>query len=220
MEHEDMLPRLSRRDVIKWFAAAAAASQASPFLSFGQANDASIAAKGYGKDPLVTKFYQPGDVWPLTFDARQRQTTTALADVILPEDEYGPAASALRVPDFIDEWISAPYPKQQSSRKTILPGLKWIDEESNKRFNKNFADLSASQKKSICDDLCDPNIKDPQLKKGASFFRSFTSLCMGAYYGTPEGWKAIGYVGNLPSATFDGPPQAVLDRLGLEQTVK
>ena len=65
MEHEEMLPRLSRRDVIKWFAAAAAVSQASPFLSFGQTDDETIAAKGYGKDPLLTKLYKPGDVWPL-----------------------------------------------------------------------------------------------------------------------------------------------------------
>ena len=43
---------------------------------------------------------------------------------------------------------------------------------------------------------------------------------MGAYYGTPKGWKAIGYVGNMPLPALDGPPQEVLDKLGLEQTVK
>ena len=42
---------------------------------------------------------------------------------------------------------------------------------------------------------------------------------MGAYYGTPAGWKAIGYVGNTPLASFDGPPQEVLDRVGVQQTV-
>ncbi len=219
MENEENLPRLSRRDVIKWFAAAAAASQVGPLLSFGQGEEA-VLASGYGKDPVLTKLYKPGDVWPLTLKASERKVVTALADVILPEDEIGPAASALRVPDFIDEWVSAPYPKQQASRKTILPGLKWMDDESLRRFNKDFAALSESQKRAICDDLCDPSSKDPDMKKAAAFFSSFTALCMGAYYGTPEGWKAIGYTGNTPLPSFDGPPQAVLDRLGLTQTVK
>ena len=218
METESSLPRLSRRDVLKWFAAAAAATQAGPLLSLAQSEPANQAA-GYGKDPLLNKLYKPGDFWPLTLSAEERKTVTALADTILPEDNYGPAASALRVPDFIDEWVSAPYPKQQSSRNTILPGLKWINEESNKRFRKDFAATSDSQKQAICDDLCDSSIKDPQIKKAAGFFRSFTSLCMGAYYGTPQGWKAIGYVGNVPSSTFDGPPPAVLNKLGLTQTV-
>jgi hypothetical protein len=51
-------------------------------------------------------------------DDSQRRLVTFLADLILPEDEYGPAASALRVPDFIDEWVSAPYPKQRATPKT------------------------------------------------------------------------------------------------------
>ena len=148
------------------------------------------------------------------------KVVTALADVILPEDKYGPAASALRVPDFIDEWVSAPYPRQQTSRKTILPGLKWMNEESRRRHGKNFPALLEMQKRSLCDDLSAPGPTNPGLKKVAVFFSHFTSLCMGAYYGTPDGWKAIGYVGNTPLGSFDGPPQALLDKLGLVQTVK
>jgi hypothetical protein len=42
---------------------------------------------------------------------------------------------------------------------------------------------------------------------------------MRAYYAKPEGGKAIGYVGNVPTPTFDGPPKEVLDILGVEETV-
>ena len=101
MENNDTLPRLSRRDVIKWFAAAAAASQAAPFLSLAQ--NAPPAAQGYGTDPKVAGIHKAGDFWPLTLTSAQRKTVTALADVILPADSLGPAASALRVPDYIDE---------------------------------------------------------------------------------------------------------------------
>ena len=47
----------------------------------------------------------------------------------------------------------------------------------------------------------------------------FRALAASAYYGTEAGWKAIGYVGNVPLASFDGPPKEVLEKLGVEQTV-
>jgi hypothetical protein len=218
METHKSLPRLSRRDVLKWFAAAAAASQATPFMAFSQ--DSAPDAVGYGTDPQLNQIYKRGDFWPLTLSSKQRKTVTALADVILPADDLGPAASQLRVPDFIDEWVSAPYAKQQQDRKTVLSGLKWIDEESNRLFTKNFSELNIKQQQSICDVLCKQDHQDSKLKQAASFFRTFTSLSMGAYYSTPEGWKAIGYTGNIPSPTFAGPPQEVLAKLGLVQTVK
>ena len=52
------------------------------------------------------------------------------------------------------------------------------------------------------------------------FFARFRGLAAGAYFATPPGWKAIGYVGNIPLASFAGPPPEVLARLGVEQTVK
>lgn len=177
-------------------------------------------ATGYGSDPKLNEIYKRGDFWSLSLSSKQRKTVTALADVILPADDLGPAASQLRVPDFIDEWVSAPYPKQQSDRGTVLNGLRWVDEESNRRFKETFADLNLKQQQIICDLLSKQDHTDSELKKAAAFFRTFTSLSMGAYYSTPEGWKAIGYTGNVPSATFAGPPQEVLDKLGLEQTVK
>ena len=174
---------------------------------------------GYGPDPRVSAVYKPGDFWPLTLSAEQRRTVTALVDVILPADDLGPAASQLRVPDFIDEWVSAPYPKQQVDRTTVLSGLKWIDITSNSRFQKNFAELINEEQKYFCDVMCIQDHTESVLRRAAAFFRTFTSISMGAYYSTPEGWKAIGYLGNVPAATFDGPPKEVLDRLGVEQTV-
>ena len=218
MKNNEQLPRLSRRDVIKWFAAAALASQVGPMLSFGESKTS--IAKGYGSDPRVADIYKPGDFWPLTLSSAQRKVVTAMADLILPADEFGPAASDLRVPDFIDEWVSAPYPKQEESRKIILPGLKWMNSESRRRFKKSFPKLTEKQQKKICDVLCIPEQTDPKMIAAADFFHEFTGLCMGAYYGTPEGWKAIGYTGNTPLTSFDGPPQEVLDRVGVTQTVK
>jgi hypothetical protein len=221
--------RLPRRTVLKWFAAIAASSHL-PGFSADSAPAAAEpaapapsagaqAAKGYGTDPILAKFYAPGDFWPLTLSREERKTVTALADLILPADHLGPAASEVRTPDYIDEWISAPYPIQQKDREVILPGLAWIEEESRKRFGKDFAVLGDEQQRAIADDICWPADAKPQFKKAAAFFAKFRALAASAYYGTEAGWKAIGYVGNVPLASFDGPPKEVLERLGVEQTV-
>ena len=213
-------PRLSRRRTgLKWFAAAAAATQLPDFGNHAVAA-AAPSAKGYGTDPDLSKFYQPGDFWPLTLTPPQRKTLTALADLILPSDHLGPAASEVHVPDFIDEWVSAPYPLQQKDREALLPGLQWLEDESTKRFSKSFPSLSDTEKRAIADDICWPADAKPEFKKAAAFFLKFRSLAASAYYGTEAGWKAIGYVGNVPLAKFDGPPPEVLEKLGLEQTVK
>src|SRR6185436_5486929 len=121
------LERMDRREAIKWILAAAATVSAlhEPSLR------AVLAARGYGQDPNLMEAYKPGDLWPLTFGREQYGTVAALCDVILPSDEKSPGASQLKVPDFIDEWISAPYPAQQADRKLILEGITWMDMESN-----------------------------------------------------------------------------------------
>jgi hypothetical protein len=59
----------------------------------------------------------------------------------------------------------------------------------------------------------------PEFKEAARFFSKFRSLTAGGFYSTPAGMADMGYVGNMPLARFDGPPQEVLDRLGVTQTV-
>jgi len=174
---------------------------------------------GYGTDPVLAKTYKPGELWPLTFTDSQKKAATALADTILPADQYGPAASEVGVVQMIDEWISAPYPQQRDDRPVILDGLQWIDAESKERFKKPFAELDQKQRGAICDDICSTKRTSKQLAKAAGFFSRFRDLCASAYYATPAGWKAIGYVGNVALERFDGPPQEVLEKLGVTQTV-
>jgi hypothetical protein len=172
-------------------------------------------ARGYGQDPKLLETYKPGDLWPLTFTREQRRTAAALCDTIIPADEKSPGASQLGVHDFIDEWISAPYPKQQEDRKMILDGFSWIESESKKRFKKAFTDVSEEQRHQICDEIClEPKAK-PALSKAARFFARFRDLTAGGFYTTPEGMKDIQYLGNVPLTKFEGPPPEVLSYLKL-----
>lgn len=204
--------RLDRREAIKWMLAATATVSLMNFRSFGAPVP---AAKGYGTDPDLLKDYKPGDLWPLTFTSEQRDAAAALCDLIIPADHRSPGASSLGVPDFIDEWISAPYPEQQADREQILKGLVWLDRESTKRFEKVFADLNDGQKHKICDDICFVPGARLGFKTAAYFFAKFRNLTAGGFYTTPQGWKDIQYLGNVALAKFDGPPPEVLKYLKL-----
>jgi hypothetical protein len=203
---------MDRREAIKWMLAASATVSMLNLRSFGASAG---AATGYGGDPDLMKYYKPGDLWPLTFTKKQRRATVALCDVIIPADDKSPSASSVGVPDFIDEWISAPYPEQAADKKIVIEGLTWLEDESKKRFQKVFADLTAEQQHQICEDICYAPKAKPEFKSAAIFFAKFRNLTAGGFYTTPTGWKDIQYIGNVPLTQFDGPPPAVLAYLGL-----
>jgi len=217
-------PRMPRRDAIRWMLAAAASVSALDRAAFGVRPKITGSPEGveggYGTDPNLMKVYAPGDCWPLTFTDAQRKTAAAWCDVIIPEDDKSPSASKVGVVDFIDEWISSPYPQQKPDRKIVLDGLDWIEAESRKRFEKDFASLNEEQKHAICDDICHGAKAKKEFKEAAKYFSKFRSLTAGGFYSTPVGMADIGYIGNTPLASFDGPPQEVLDRLGVTQTVR
>ena len=160
--------------------------------------------------------YQPGDLWPLTFTPDQHQAVAALCDVIIPADDKSPSASQLKVPDFIDEWVSAPYPTQQNDRKIVLDGLQWLDKECKKRFQKRFIELAETEKNQICDAICYEPKASRAMKPGAVFFAKVRNLTAGAFYTTQEGMNDLRYVGNVPLTQFDGPPAGVLAYLKLQ----
>jgi hypothetical protein len=204
---------MDRRSTLKWMLAASAAM---PLLARGAlSGNSSPAAAGYGTDPDLTKVYRPGDVWPLTLTPAQRRTAGALCDVIMPADDSSPSAASIGVVDFLDEWVSAPYPEQQRDRPLILEGLLWMDVVSERRFAREFADLSVPQQHAICDDICYEKTALPEFAAAARFFARYRDLTAGGYYSSPEGRKDLQYIGNVPLAKFSGPPPEVLRKVGL-----
>lgn len=209
--------RISRRVALKWMVTAmGSVALADPLALAGMASGASpTQGHGYGTDLDLTKSYKPGDLWPLTLARAPRRTVTVLCDLIIPADDQSPSASAVGVPDFIDEWISAPYPNQRRDRELVLDGLHWLDEEAQRRHRGIFADLTDEQRTGIARDICYEPEARPELKTAARFFARFRDLTAGGFYTTPEGMRDIRYVGNVPSATFAGPPPELIRQLGL-----
>lgn len=205
---------MDRRTTIKWMLAASAA------WPFSDARDARagavLPARGYGTDPNLLKAYRRGEFWPLTLSAPQRQLAGNLADIIIPADADSPSASAVGVVDFIDEWVSAPYPAHLRDRTILLDGFAWLDAESTRRSGKGFSDLDDSGRLGICDAICSESRAAAEHRGAAQFFALYRDLTAGGFYSTPVGRKDLNYIGNVPLTRFDGPPPELLKALGLQ----
>lgn len=196
---------LTRREALQRIIAASALAASLDLTAFGAQE-----FRGLGHDPNLLKKEIP---WPRILTDAEKRTVTALADTILPADEFGPAASAVGVPDFIDEWVSAPYEQQVKEREVIRKGLAWLDAESQRRSGKTFADAEPGQTTALLEEIVREGTE--ARKEGRAFFLLFRDRAAGGYFTTPEGWKALGYTGNAPTAEFAGPPAELLAKLGL-----
>lgn len=171
------------------------ASATIPFL-----NAASTTKEASGYDPKLGLAKK--DLWPRTLNKSQLPLVAALTDIILPGDVDSPSGSALQIPDFIDEWISAPYTAQQNDRSAIIAGLNWINKEARKRFKKGFTKLTRTQQLAICNDISDPITAKPFYDSAVAFFLNFQKLTYGAFYTTEIGKTELG---NNPLPTFELP---------------
>jgi hypothetical protein len=208
---------MDRRTSLKWMLSAAAL----PLLQVvGCSSESPQQPKlpsgpGYGTDPDLLKVYGPGSVWPLTLGESQRRIATALCDLIVPADADGPGAVAVGVVDFINEWVSAPYPQQAADRKLILAGFEWLDAQADERFSRSFGEAGVDQRSAICDDICSLAKARAEFKQAAQFFARYRDLTIGGFCTSPQGRQYLGYVGNVPLASFEGPPPEVLKLVGV-----
>ena len=210
---------MDRRTSIKWVLAASASvsllRQRGGWGAESAPAEPMPALKGYGTDPDLLKTYHPGDVWPLTLAAPQRQLVGVLSDLIIPADEHSPSATSVGIVDFIDEWVSAPYPECQRDRPIVLAGLSWLDAEAARRHGTGFAQLAVTQQTGICDEICDATRAAPERRQAARFFARYRDLTAGGFYSSAVGRKDLGYIGNVPLAHFDGAPPELLTKLNL-----
>jgi len=213
----DSSPLLSRRHALKWLTGSAAGVAATPLVA--APGETEPAPPAY---PTRFTFHDPDfskattGPWERLLTKEELDTTKALADIILPKDEHGPAASEIGVHDFINEWISAPYPDQREDCEVIRGGLGWMNTESFRRHEKAFAELAREQQLAIVDDIAAVDHK-PEHAVGAAFFKQFRHLCVGGYYTHQDTWKQLGYVGNVSVAgPYPGVPQEIIEKLGLQ----
>ncbi len=217
----------SRREVLKAMAAGAASLPVSHALgrralplapdAAGSIDGTEILAyaprtgpRGTPSDPDLL---HPKKDWPRLLTARELATLTVLCDTIIPADDHGPAASAVGVPAWINEYVSHTTSARDLVR--VRGGLAWLDTESKQRFGKSFTMLVEAERHQICDDICYVPKAKPGFKAAARFFDLVRDLSSSGYYSSDAGMKELKYIGNVALPRFDGPPPEVLKHLGL-----
>ena len=119
---EPYVSKIDRRTALAWIGVVGAATAVGAgVVVYGPKMGGERITRGYGTDPKLTKPEKAP--WSRIMIAEQLQTAAILADFILPASGAAPSASSLGIPDFVDEWVSAPYPDQVKDRPVVMNGL-------------------------------------------------------------------------------------------------
>jgi gluconate 2-dehydrogenase gamma chain len=145
------------------------------------------------------------------FTAHEMATITVLADIIIPKDTRSGSASDAKVPDFI-EFIVKDMPRHQVPMRG---GLRWLDMQCLKRYNKTFVDASNTQQIEMVTEIAYPKKAKPEMHQGVSFFNRMRDLTATGFFTTKMGIEDLGYVGNSPNK-WTGVPADVLKQYGME----
>jgi gluconate 2-dehydrogenase gamma chain len=163
------------------------------------------------------------------FSDHEMATITVLADIIIPKDEVSGSASDAKVPEFID-FIVRDMPQHQTPMRG---GLRWLDMECLKRYEKTFVDCDHQQQIEMVNDIAYPEIEytdekgnkikkgkvKPGMKQGVAFFSRMRDLTATGFYTSEIGINDIGYIGNKPNQ-WNGVPDDVLKQYNIAYTEK
>lgn len=149
------------------------------------------------------------------FTDHEMATIAILSDIIIPKDDVSGSATEAKVPDFI-EFIVKDKPELQLPMRG---GLRWLDMQMMKLYNKPFKDVSQEQKIQMIDQIAYPKKAKPEMMQGVRFFDLMRDLTASGFYTSEMGIKDIGYVGNRPNQ-WNGVPDDVLKQYGLAYTEK
>ncbi len=149
------------------------------------------------------------------FTPHEMATISVLSDIIIPADDVSGSATEAKVPEFI-EFIVKDKPQNQTPMRG---GLRWIDLQSNKLFNKSFINCNRQQQLQLVDQIAFPEKAAPEMKQGVAFFNLMRNLTATGFYTSAIGIKDIGYVGNKPNQ-WNGVPDDVLKQYGMSYSEK
>jgi len=150
------------------------------------------------------------------FTAQEMATIAILADIIIPKDEVSGSATDAKVPEFI-EFIVKDMPEHQVPMRG---GLRWLDIQCLKQFEKSFSDCNEQQRMEMVDEIAWPKKAKPGMAQGVSFFNLMRNLTVTGFYTSEIGVKNdLKYAGNVANK-WNGVPGDVLKQYGLAYTEK
>jgi hypothetical protein len=140
------------------------------------------------------------------FDDHQWKTVQVLCDLVLPADERSVRATAAGVPEFIDDWLDFRRLEDGTDALAaqIQGGLSWLDSESRRLFQKDFAEAAEAQQKQVLDRVAWPETAKPEDRRWVAFFTRFRDLTVSGFFSSKVGVADLPYLGNRAVAEWKG----------------
>jgi hypothetical protein len=151
---------------------------------------------------------------PKFFTAQEWQTVRLLADIVIPRDERSGSATDAGVPEFMD-FLMTDQPARQFAMRG---GLRWLDTECRRRFDRAFDGCTPEQRMAVVEDLAWPNTAKPEFSHGVAFFTGFRDLTASGFWTSKMGIEDLQYMGNQPVLEWNGCPAEALKHLGVGGT--
>ena len=210
---------MNRRDSLKLIGIGAVSTGvlADACQSSPEAKSAIITDNKFNLDRAQEELERDNDLMNQSrfFTSHEIATITILGDIIIPRDERSGSASDAKVPEFI-EFIVKDKPNLQVPMRG---GLRWLDMQCFKRFEKSFKDCLPDQQIEIIDEIAYPDKAKPEMSAGVAFFNQMRNLTASGFYTSEIGIKDLGYAGNTPNQ-WNGVPPEVLKEHKLAYTEK
>ena len=140
------------------------------------------------------------------FDDHQWKTVRVLCDLIIPADERSGGATAAGVPEYIDDWLD--FRKREDGNDTLAAqiqgGLAWLDHESRRLFQKDFALAPVADQQKLLDRVAWPSKAAAADHVWVTFFNTFRDLTVAGFFSSKIGVADLPYLGNRPVAEWKG----------------
>ena len=201
-ENQKQPGSLNRRDLLKVMTLAPAAA-----LAPGMAASVSAASLDGGEA------VPPAAFTPKALDPHQWKTLSVLCDLIIPEDGHSGSATQAGVPEFSDDFLEV---RGEKYKTEMAGGLAWLDLRCNHEFGRDFVDCTGAEQQQMLNRIAYPGKSKPEDAYGAAFFMPLRDLIMDGFYTSEIGIADLQYQGNKMVAHWDGCPENVTSRLGVD----
>ncbi|MGH9404642.1 MAG: gluconate 2-dehydrogenase subunit 3 family protein [Terriglobia bacterium] len=208
-ESEKHSGALNRRDLLKVISVAPAVAMTSALAGAAPAAATPVAPQ---MTPSAASAAPAAAYQPKALDPHQWKTVCVLSDWIIPADDHSGSASQAGVPEFIDDFVNF---RGGEMKFRLEGGLAWLDWRCNRDYGHDFVDCTQAQQKETLDRLADPEKARPEDSAGVAFFESLREFVMEGFYTSKMGIQDLQYLGNQMVAHWDGCPENVTSRLGV-----
>jgi hypothetical protein len=178
--------QLSRRTALKIIAGSVSAASGGPLLK-----GASGCALAYRAGVDVAANSPP--YVPKFFNAEQMKTLDLLSEVIIPQDEHSPGASAARVCDYID--VITAESADHDAKALWIDGLAAIDKAAESAYSRKFSDCTGEQQIALIEKISAHEEHPVTIEE--RFFVAMKSATVHGYYTSAIGiHQDLEYQGN------------------------